>query len=128
MFAQPGVVTEEGELSGGMKFKQPRQEQAAEQFATGHGPAVQKGRPGRHPALCRLARCCHRARCMWMCGWCVIAEPQGVEHGGEANARAEMTPVSGDGQHGLRRRPEQQVQNDRYVLESDVGDYGGGRP
>ena len=27
-----GVVAEEGEPAGGMKFKQPRQEQAAEQF------------------------------------------------------------------------------------------------
>ncbi len=49
MFAQPGVVTEEGEASGGMKFKQPRQEQAAEQFGQ-DTDLKQKGRPGRHPA------------------------------------------------------------------------------
>ena len=49
----------------------------------------------------------------------------GVEHGGDANARAKMTPVGGDGEHGLRRRPEQQVVHDRLVVESDVGEFGG---
>ena len=40
----------------------------------------------------------------------------GVEHGGDADARAEMASVGGDGEHGLRRRPEQQVVHDRLVL------------
>ena len=49
----------------------------------------------------------------------------GVEHGGDANARAEMAWVGGDGEHGLRRRPEQQIVHDRLVVESDVGEFGG---
>jgi hypothetical protein len=49
----------------------------------------------------------------------------GVEHGGDADARAEMASVGGDGEYGLRRRPEQQVVHDRLVVESDVGEFGG---
>ena len=40
----------------------------------------------------------------------------GVQHGGDADARAEMTPVNGDGKDGLRRRPEQQVLNMTALL------------
>src|SRR5277367_3745990 len=49
----------------------------------------------------------------------------GVEHGGDADARTKMTLVGGDGEHGLRRCPEQQVVHDRLVVESDVGEFGG---
>ncbi len=51
----------------------------------------------------------------------------GVEHGGDADAGAEMLRVGGDGQHRLRRRPEQQIVDHRLVLEGDVGDLGGQR-
>ena len=51
----------------------------------------------------------------------------GVEHGGDANARAEMAWVGGDGEHGLRRRPEQQVVHDGLVVEGDIGDFGRNR-
>jgi hypothetical protein len=47
-----------------------------------------------------------------------------VEHGGDADARAEMLRIGGDRQHRLRRRPEQQVVDERLVLERDVGDLG----
>ena len=36
-----------------------------------------------------------------------------------------MTRIGGDGEHGLRRRPEQQVVHDRLVVRGDVGDFGG---
>src|ERR1700693_91882 len=36
-----------------------------------------------------------------------------------------MASVGGDGEHGLRRRPEQQVVHDRLIVESDVGEFGG---
>ena len=49
----------------------------------------------------------------------------GVEHGGDADARAEMARVGGDGEHGLRRRPEQQVVHNRLVVQGDVGEFGG---
>ena len=49
----------------------------------------------------------------------------GVEHGGDADARAEMTPVSGDRQHRLGRRSEQQVIDCGLVVERDVCDLGG---
>jgi hypothetical protein len=47
-----------------------------------------------------------------------------VEHGADADARAQVLRVGGDGQHRLRRRPEQQVVDGDLVLERDVGDRG----
>ena len=51
----------------------------------------------------------------------------GVEHGGDADAGAEVLWVGGDGQHRLRGRLEQQIVDERLVLEGDVGDLGGQR-
>jgi hypothetical protein len=48
----------------------------------------------------------------------------GVEHGGDADARAEMLAIGRDGQHRLRRRLEQQVVDERLVLERYAGDLG----
>jgi hypothetical protein len=49
----------------------------------------------------------------------------GMEDGGDADARTEVTWVGGDGEHGLRCRPEQQVVDHRLVVEGDAGDLGG---
>ncbi len=49
----------------------------------------------------------------------------GMEHGGDADADAEMLRVGGDRQHRLRRGLEQQVVDERLVLQGDVGDRGG---
>jgi hypothetical protein len=53
---------------------------------------------------------------MCRCGWWVIAEPQLVEHGGDADAGAEMLWIGGDGEQCLRRCAEQQIVDDRLVL------------
>ena len=50
-----------------------------------------------------------------------------VEHGGDADARAEVLGVRRDRQHRLRCRLEQQVVDQRLVVERDVGDLGGQR-
>ena len=47
-----------------------------------------------------------------------------MEHGGDADPGAEMLGVSRDRQHRLGGGPEQQVVDDRLVLEGDVGDLG----
>ena len=48
----------------------------------------------------------------------------GVEHGGDADAGAEMLGIGGDGQQRLGRRVEQQVVDHRLVLVGDGGDRG----
>ena len=46
----------------------------------------------------------------------------GVEHGGDADAGAEVLGVGGDGDQRLGRGLEQQVVDDGLVLVGDVGD------
>ena len=48
----------------------------------------------------------------------------GVQHGGQADARAEMLRVGGDGGQRLRGGPEQEVVDGRLVLERDGADRG----
>ena len=48
----------------------------------------------------------------------------GVEHGGDADPRAEVLGIRRDGQHGLRGRSEQQIVDHRLVLPGDVGHLG----
>jgi hypothetical protein len=50
-----------------------------------------------------------------------------VEHGGDADARAEVPRVSRNRHYRLRRRAEQQIVEDRLVLAGDVGNLGGKR-
>jgi hypothetical protein len=47
-----------------------------------------------------------------------------VEHGGDADPRAQVSRIGGDRQHRLGRRVEQQVIDDSLVVEGDVGDLG----
>jgi hypothetical protein len=93
------MFAEEGELAGGMKLEQPRQEQAAEQFGK-DADRQQEGRPRGHPALAvqRNAATWHDHVDVRMVRH---RRAPGVEHGGDADARAEMTLVGGDGEHGL---------------------------
>jgi hypothetical protein len=50
-----------------------------------------------------------------------------VEHGSDADARAEVLGIRRDRQHRLRCRLEQQVIDQRLVVEGDDGDLGGQR-
>lgn len=50
-----------------------------------------------------------------------------MEHGGDADARAEMLRIGGDRQHGLRCGLEQKVIDERLVVKGDLGDLGGGQ-
>jgi hypothetical protein len=50
-----------------------------------------------------------------------------VEDGGDADAGAEVLRVSRDRHHHLRRCAEQQIVDDRLVLQGDVCDLGGKR-
>ena len=50
-----------------------------------------------------------------------------VEDGGDADAGAEVLRVSRDCHHRLRRRAEQQIVDDRLVLQGYVGNLGGKR-
>ena len=47
-----------------------------------------------------------------------------VEHGGEADAGAEVPGIGGDGEQRLGRRAEQQIVDHRLVLIGDRGDLG----
>ena len=62
---------------------------------------------------------------MCTCGWCVSGRSPGVEHGGDADACAQVARIGGDRQHRLGRRAEQQVVDRRLVVQGDVGDLGG---
>ena len=121
--AQSDLVAEELEATGGMQLLQVGQEQPPEQLGE-HANRQQEPGAGRDPALAierdaaaghdhvdvRVVR--HR-------------RAPGVEDGGDADARAEMTGVGGDGEHRLGGHPEQQVVDRRLVVEGDVGDLGG---
>jgi len=47
-----------------------------------------------------------------------------VEHGGDPDPRAQVSGISRDRQHCLRGDAEQQIVEQRLVVESDVGDLG----
>ena len=47
-----------------------------------------------------------------------------VQHGGNADAGAQMLGIAGDGEHRLGCRLEQQVIDQRLVVEGDGGDLG----
>ena len=51
----------------------------------------------------------------------------GMEHGGSADARAEMLGIGGDREQCIGGRAEQQVVNDCLVLVGDRSDLGGQR-
>src|SRR3546814_11875259 len=48
----------------------------------------------------------------------------GVKNGGDADPGAEVPGISGDGQHRIGRRLEQEVIDQRLVGEGDRGDFG----
>ena len=114
---------EEAEPPGIVQRDQPGEEESSEQLAK-HAHRKQEGRPRRDPSTSvrRDAAARHDHVHVRMVGH---RRSPGVEHGGDADARAEMPGIGGDGQHRLRRRLEQQVVDERLVLERDVGDLAG---
>jgi len=48
----------------------------------------------------------------------------GVKHGGDTDPGTQMLSIGGDGRHCLRRGPEQQIIDRRFVLPGDGGDLG----
>ena len=114
--------SEEGEPARIVERDQPGEEQAAEQLAE-HPHRQEEGRARRYPALPveRDAAARHDHVDMRMVRH---RRAPGVEHGGDADAGAEVLRIGRDRQHRLRCRPEQQVVDQRLVLEGDVGDLG----
>ena len=51
----------------------------------------------------------------------------GVKHGGDADARAEMFGIGGNGEHRLGARLEQEIVDHALVLVGDGGDRAGER-
>jgi hypothetical protein len=121
--AETGLRAEEVQLAGGLQLEQPGQEQPSKQLAE-DPHRQQEGRPRRDPALAveREAAARHDHVDVRMVRH---RRPPGVEHGGDADARAEVARVGGDGQHGLRRGLEQQIVDRRLVGERNGGDLGG---
>ena len=115
-------AAEEAEPPGIVQRHQPGEEQAAEQLAQ-HAHRQEERRARRYPAAAveRDAAARHDHVDVRMVGH---RRAPGVKHGGDADARAEMLRVGGDGRHRLRRRLEQQAVDRRLVLEGDVGDLG----
>ena len=113
---------EEAEPPGVVQSEQPGEEEPSEQLAK-HAHRKQEGRTRRYPSASvrRNAAARHDHVDMRMVRH---RRSPGVEHGGDADARAEVLGIGGDRQHRLRRRLEQQVVDQRLVLERDVGDLG----
>ena len=122
---ETGLGAEEGKSSRLMELDQPGEEQAAEERAQ-HPHRQQEGRTRRYPAppVERDAAARHDHVDMRMVRH---RRSPGVEHGGDADAGAEVLRVSRDRHHRLRRRAEQQIVDDRLVLHGDVCDLGGQR-
>jgi hypothetical protein len=113
-------TTAEGERARIVQGQQPAQEQAPEQLAE-HTNRQQECRSRSDPALIIKgdAAAWHDHVHMRVVG---ERRSPGVQHGGDADPRAEVLGVGRDPQHGLGRRLEQQVVDDGLVLEGDVGD------
>lgn len=121
---EPCLLAEEDETPCIVQCEQPGQEQTAEQRAE-HSYRQQEGWSRWDPPPIRCdAATGHDHVDVRMVGH---GRAPGVEHGGGADAGAQVLWVSGDGQHGPGRRLEQQVVDQRLVVEGNVGDLGGQR-
>ena len=107
--SQMGVIAEEAQAAGLVGGDELLQEQTAEQ--AGHAHGQEESRPARYPALAvgREAAGRHDHVHMRVMGQC---RAPGVQHGGDADAGAEMPGVGGNRQHGLSRDLEQQIVDD----------------
>ena len=119
---QSGLLAEELQPVGAEQLDQPGQEKTAEQLSQ-DAHREQECRTRRDPSLAveRDAAARHDHVDVRVVGQ---RRAPAVQHGGDADARAEMARVGSDGQHGLRGRTEQQVVDNSLVLGGDGGDLG----
>ena len=115
-----GLSAEEAQLAGIEQGQQAGEEQPAEQ-RTEHAHRQQEGRTRGDPprAVQRDAATGHDHVHVGVMGQC---RSPGVQHCGDANPRAEVPAIGGDGQHRVRSRAEQQVIDHRLVLPRDIRD------
>ena len=92
-----------------MGVGEPRQEEPPEQ-AGQHAHRQQEAGSAVHPmrTIERYSTARHDHMQVWMVGHC---RAPAVEHGGGANAGAEMLWIGGDGEQCLGRRAEQEIVN-----------------
>jgi len=92
-----------------MGVGEPRQEEPPEQ-AGQHAHRQQEAGSAVHPVrtIERYSTARHDHMQVWMVGHC---RAPAVEHGGGANAGAEMLWIGGDGEQCLGRRAEQEIVN-----------------
>src|SRR5208283_1337197 len=122
LVGERGEVAEEGEAAGRMQDCEAVEEQATEQarqHAHGQEEAGLAGDPAR--TVRRQAAAGHDDVDVRMVG---ERRAPGVQHGGEADARAEMLRVGGDRGQRLGGGPEQEVVDGGLVLERDGADRG----
>ena len=113
-------VAEEGEAAGRMQGREAVEEEAAEetrQHPHGQEEAGLAGDPAR--TVRRQAAAGRDDVDVRMMG---ERRAPGVQHGGEADARAQMLRVGGDGGQRLGGGPEQEVVDGGLVLERDGAD------
>ena len=115
-----GVIAEEAQAAGLVGGDELLQEQPPEQ-AREHAHGQEEARPAGHPALAvgRDAAARHDHVHVRVMGH---RRAPGVQHGGDADAGAEMLRIGGDRQHGLGRDLEQEIVDHGLVLVGDVGD------
>ena len=115
-------IAEEGEAAGRVQGRDPVEEEAAEQ-ARQHADRQEEAGPAGDPAgpVRRQAAAGNDDVDVGMVGQ---RRAPGVQHGGEADARAQMLRIGGDGGQRLGGGPEQQVVDGCLVLEGDGADRG----
>lgn len=117
--------SKEGEATSVVERDQPGEEQPAE-LCPKHSHREQEGRARRDPAA-PVERDAAARHDHVHVGMVRHRRTPGVEHSGDADVCSEMLPICRDRQHRLRCRLEQQVVDERLVVEGDVGHFSGQR-
>ena len=120
LVGERGEIAEEGEAASHMQGREPFEKQAAEetrQNAHGEEEAGRAGDPAR--SVRRQAAARNDDVDMRMMG---ERRAPGVQHGGEADARAQMSGIGRERGQRLGRRSEQEVVDGGLVLERDRAD------
>ena len=119
---ETGLAAEEDELARAMQLDQSGQEQPAEELAQ-HPDRQEESRTRGNPAR-TIVRDAAAGYDHVNMGMMRHGRTPGVEHGGDADAGAEVLGIGSDRHHRLRGRPEQQIVDQGFVLPSDAGDLG----